>query len=224
MPKAAASNSGDRLDGRRADARGTAREKLLDSAVKVFAERGYRGTSVDLVAADAGVTKGALYWHFKDKEELLVALIDERVDRRIRDLSTITETAAKDETTAATVSAGLSALIDEQRRLMLLTHEYWSLAVRDPELRSRYVTRQRALRDAVSIALVSRHRTTGVPLNYPADRLATAIMALGNGLAMERIADPEETPPELFGEILDMLYDGLVYRAQVEPAEEAGSL
>lgn len=49
--------------------RGTARERLLDAAEQILAERGYRGASVDEVAAAAGVTKG-LYWNFARKHRL----------------------------------------------------------------------------------------------------------------------------------------------------------
>lgn len=204
-----------RRDGRRAEARGTAREKLLDSAAKVFAERGYRGTSADEVAADAGVTKGALYWHFKNKQELFFALIEERVDRRARALMQITETAAREQETAALVSRGITDVVTEERDLILLTHEYWSLAVRAPELLQRYVERQRSLTAALARALRARHETTGVPLSYPADLLASAIMALASGLAMDRIADPESVPTGLLGDMLTLLYDGLVHRAEV---------
>jgi AcrR family transcriptional regulator len=203
-----------RRDGRRAEARGTAREKLLDSAAKVFAERGYRGTSVDLVAEDAGVTKGALYWHFKNKEELFFALIGERVDRRARELMQITETAPGEQETAPTISRGIADLVDSEPGLILLTHEYWSLAVREPKLLARYVERQRSLTGALARTLEARHETTGVRLTFPAAKLATAIIALANGLAMDRIADPEAIPAELLGETLALIYDGLVHRAE----------
>jgi uncharacterized protein (TIGR02246 family) len=203
-----------RRDGRRAEVRGTAREMLLDSAAKVFAERGYRGTSVDLVAENAGVTKGALYWHFKNKEELFFALIDERVDRRARELMQVTETAPREHETAPTVSRGTAELVNAEPELILLTHEYWSLAVRQPQLLKRYVERQRSLTEALARALESRHETSGVPLTYPAGKLAAAIIALTNGLAMDRIADPEAVPSELLGETLALIYDGLVHRAE----------
>ncbi len=51
------------------------REQLLDSARKLFTEKGYRGTSTEEIAANAGLTKGALYFHFKSKEDILLALV-----------------------------------------------------------------------------------------------------------------------------------------------------
>jgi len=205
-----------RQDGRRAAARGTARERLLDAAATVFAERGYRAASVDDIAAAAGLTKGAVYWNFEGKEDLFLALIEERVDHRAHQLIGVTESAPREVATAPLVSRGLSSLVDEQQALVRLIGEYWGLAVRDEQLRKRYVERQRKLRDHLAGALEARHRTTGVPLTVPAERLATGIIALATGLAQERIADPEAAPEELLGEMLSLIYDGLVKRAEAQ--------
>src|SRR5436305_15217196 len=85
----AASRTRRRLDGRTRAARAEgreARDELLDAALRVFARRGYRQASVDEIAAEAGYSKGALYWHFPGKHELFVALIDERIDAPAREL------------------------------------------------------------------------------------------------------------------------------------------
>jgi len=50
------------------------REQLLDAAERVFREQGVAHTSLTQVAASAGVTRGAVYWHFKDKADLFVAM------------------------------------------------------------------------------------------------------------------------------------------------------
>jgi AcrR family transcriptional regulator len=79
---------GARLDGRTRAARvqgREAREELLTAALELFARRGYREASVDEIAAEAGYSKGALYWHFSDKEGLLMALLEERIDASTRD-------------------------------------------------------------------------------------------------------------------------------------------
>ena len=203
-----------KTDGRRTGHRGTARERLLDAAAEVFAERGYRATTVDDLAAAAGLTKGAVYWNFDSKEAVFSALIEERVDRRARDLMGVTEHSPRETATAPLISSGITSFADEQQALVLLLQEYWSLAVRDTALRDAYVERQRALRDRLAEALEARHRTTGVPLTFPAERLATGIIALATGLAQERIADPDGVPDDLLGELLSLFYDGLVHRAE----------
>lgn len=52
----------------------TARDRLLDAAVKLVREQGFAGTSVDQLCAEAGVTKGAFFHHFASKEALGVSL------------------------------------------------------------------------------------------------------------------------------------------------------
>ncbi len=55
------------------------RELLLDTAEKVFLERGVTRASLQDVASAAGVTRGAIYWHFKDKAELFNAMMDRAI-------------------------------------------------------------------------------------------------------------------------------------------------
>ncbi len=58
---------------------GATRAAILDAAEQVFLERGVARATLEQIARRAGVTRGAVYWHFRDKEELLVAM-RERVD------------------------------------------------------------------------------------------------------------------------------------------------
>jgi AcrR family transcriptional regulator len=50
------------------------RERIMDAATKLFAAQGFHGTSVDSIAAALGVTKPFIYYHFKDKAEILTAI------------------------------------------------------------------------------------------------------------------------------------------------------
>jgi len=51
------------------------RNRILDAAERVFSRRGVSRTSLDDVARAAGVTRGAIYWHFKDKADLFAAML-----------------------------------------------------------------------------------------------------------------------------------------------------
>ena len=61
------------------------RNQILDAAERVFSERGVSHTSLDDIAKAAGVTRGAIYWHFKNKSELFTAMVD-RVSLPIEDM------------------------------------------------------------------------------------------------------------------------------------------
>jgi AcrR family transcriptional regulator len=52
------------------------RERLLDAATRLFAERGYEGTSIEAVLEEAGASRGALYHHFTNKEDLFEAVLE----------------------------------------------------------------------------------------------------------------------------------------------------
>ena len=57
------------------------RRDLTDIAIDCFARFGYQATTIDRIAKAAGLTKGAIYYHFKDKEDLLFAAVKVRVSQ-----------------------------------------------------------------------------------------------------------------------------------------------
>src|SRR6516225_11435466 len=52
------------------------RERILDAATAIASERGYEGTSIALVSAKCGLPASSIYWHFKDKDDLIAAVIE----------------------------------------------------------------------------------------------------------------------------------------------------
>jgi len=59
------------------------REKLFQAAAEVFEEQGIGGASIEAIAAAAGLTRGAFYSNFADKDELIIAMLEDHVDRSI---------------------------------------------------------------------------------------------------------------------------------------------
>ncbi len=65
-----------------------ARSEIVSVAIDCFSRHGFQGTSIDRIARAAGLTKGALYYHFRDKEDLLFGALDDRIggfERRVVD-------------------------------------------------------------------------------------------------------------------------------------------
>lgn len=60
---------------RRADGE-QSRTRILDAATEIAAERGYEGTSIGAVSAKCGLPASSIYWHFKDKDDLIAAVIE----------------------------------------------------------------------------------------------------------------------------------------------------
>jgi AcrR family transcriptional regulator len=65
------------------------REQILSTAKRLFIQQGYYGLAMRQIAEALGVSKAALYYHFKDKEELLLAILDSYLDEMEADLARI---------------------------------------------------------------------------------------------------------------------------------------
>jgi AcrR family transcriptional regulator len=211
-------DTGSRLDGRTRAARAqgrAARDELLSAALRVFARRGYRDAGVDEIAAEAGYSKGALYWHFDGKEDLLLTLLDERVDTPMRDRFALLASAPPERDMSEEATRAFARQLDAEREALLLEREYWSLAIRDPELRARYAQRQEELRRDLAAGLEARARHLGTPdLAMSAEDVARIVMSIIGGLAVDELIEPGSVRPELLGEALATVYAGLVARAQ----------
>jgi AcrR family transcriptional regulator len=198
-----------------------ARDELLIAALRVFARRGYREAGVDEIAAEAGYSKGALYWHFSGKEELLMALIDERIDAPVRDRVALLASAPPDRDMSIEATRTFAQQLKQEREALLLEREYWTLAIRDRELRARYVERQAELRDALAAALEARARHLGTPnLPMPAQDVARIVMSIIGGLTTDELTEPGSVRPKLLGETLALIYAGLVAHAQATPRRQ----
>jgi AcrR family transcriptional regulator len=68
--------------GRRKRADGElSRERIIDAANEIAIERGYEGTSIGLVSKKCGLPASSIYWHFKDKDDLIAAVIERSFGR-----------------------------------------------------------------------------------------------------------------------------------------------
>ena len=70
------------------------RRKIIDSAVKLFSEIGYPATGLGDIIERAGLTKGALYYHFDSKESLATAIIEEGSANLVNTFRSITDASA----------------------------------------------------------------------------------------------------------------------------------
>ena len=89
------------------------RQRLLDVGLRLFANRGYAGTSVQDITDEAQVTKPMLYYYFGNKEGLFQALVDHAMDERLRLMQ---EAAPPEKPTVDQLADIVAALTDFARR------------------------------------------------------------------------------------------------------------
>ena len=104
---------------------------MLRAAAEVFSKRGFKDASVDEIAARAGYSKGALYWHFKSKDALFFALMDATVDAPAHEMIELFKSAPPEQDMAPEGSRRFVELVREQRELLLLCLLYTSPSPRD---------------------------------------------------------------------------------------------
>ncbi len=194
----------------RDEQRALTRRRLIDAAEAVFAHSGFHGASVEEIAREAGATTGALYSNFAGKEDLFLALFEERIATDVGDYSQIVAAGATLEEQARQAGDHWMQILRERPAYFPLLIEFWAYAVRVPRLRERLGERFAALRSATARMVLEGAGQMGLPPNAEAGELvATVINALGNGLALEKLADPDAVPDALFGDILVLILQAL---------------
>jgi AcrR family transcriptional regulator len=197
------------------------RECLLHSAARVFAKRGMYGASVDDVAEDAGFSKGAVYANFKNKEDLFLAMVEERfaergaeMNRRIREEGEVVEQAQE-----ASVE-----FVEDLRRdpeWQRLFFEMCAYAGRNEEFRKQLVVRWQGLGKVIAGALQQRMEKMEGEHIVPYDHIAMMLFAMANGFALEKLLSPEDVDDEVYGTMLTIFFLGL--KALSEQHEEAAA-
>ena len=181
------------------------RERLIDAAAIVFAQRGFETATLDEVAAAAGYTKGAVYSNFASKTDLFIALIERRIEVQAAEHSRRFE--GQD---LAAVARGLADESHEdpesERQWLLLAMEFWLHAMRDDRARVLMAEQYERARSFVSAELIERvYRTLGQEPPMPPRDIAIVIESVGIGLAIQAALDPGAVRMSLQGEVIARL-------------------
>jgi AcrR family transcriptional regulator len=190
---------------RRGERRLITRAQLLDAAERVFARDGLRGASVDAIALEAGYSTGAVYSNFKGKEDLFLTLVEERIDPRLESVYEAMEAELAAGVPPLKAAQRFVSMLRGQREAFLLLIDFWAQAARDPTTAERFAQRHARLRATVGQLLSSAAPERTAEAGLPTDQLATVLIALANGLAVEFLADPDSVPDELLGHAIGAL-------------------
>lgn len=188
----------------REESRQLTRTRVLEAAAKVFARDGFHETSVEVIAEEAGFSRGAVYSNFESKEDLFLALLNDRLEAETRLLQTIF---AQAQTASARLKAMQehTSLLNQDQTWCLLVMEFRLSALRSPHLRVRLAEIDQARRRAVADLLTRHYQEQENPLPMLAEDFAAALLAQGDGLALHHLISPQAVPHDLFGTMLHLL-------------------
>jgi AcrR family transcriptional regulator len=203
----------------RKESQARTRSKLLEAAGKVFACRGLEKATVDEVAGEAGYTKGAFYANFKSKEELFLAMLDEKFAARLEELDAVLESGASVEDQARRAGQDFAQYVAADPDWSRLFFEFAVQAMRDDEFRQELVTRHRTIRARIADGFRSHKETIGGEPPIPAEQVAMMTYAMADGFALARILEPEDVPDDLFGTMLAVFFTGLAVMTREAAAQ-----
>ena len=194
----------------RAEQQAQTRERLLAAAERVFARHGYGGASIDLIAAEAGYSKGAIYSNFESKEEVFLALARVYMERAMTELEEIVR--SEPARLQDALSAWLQAMHVDGDCLLLVT-ELQLQARRSPAFAEQYYALQQKQTRAMATALERLFKGLSSPMPMDAMDLADALIALTHGITLQR-PDPKSGAASDAGRVIDKLLKSLLRRGK----------
>jgi AcrR family transcriptional regulator len=196
------------------------RTLLMKAAAKVCAKRGLQQASIDEVAEEAGYTKGAFYANFASKEELFLAMLDERFGEELERIEQALRADRPPDEAARAAGESFMSFMRSDPEWERLYLEFVGYAARDDEFRQELLTRLRAM-DA-RLAEIYRRWTEEIGITPPIPieeiTLMTSIMA--DGFLLRQQLDPA-LGGELYGKMLATFMLGLKERARSGEAQTA---
>ena len=190
------------------------REMILEAAFRVFAEKGYASTTMDAVAAEANLTKGAVYWHFENKKELFRELMRRRSSEGIM--------IADERINVAFAASGgdplslLAALIGRQIDISKDEQDWWRLdfeflsETRDEQLRQTLAQGMRDLLAGNEKKIQALQASGALSKDIDVNAISILWQSMLIGLGYLAILDPETiSNGDLGSRIADSLWSGL---------------
>jgi AcrR family transcriptional regulator len=178
------------------------RELLLRAAVQVFARVGYEKAQVEEIADAAGFSKGALYAHFKSKEELFLALYKEKtVSYQAKLRHTLDSAPTREKKIAAFRSFYID--LSKEKEWALIVLEVKLFITRYPEVKERLRQVDEHIGDSIEEAL------TGL-FGNPARAAGEALGGIFSALVLEADLEPEVLPERKMRAMLGIIFDALL--------------
>ena len=193
----------------REDSQKQTRARLLDSAQEIFARNGFAGASVDQIAEHAGYSKGAVYSNFESKEALFLELLKEHMSQELQELRALLDRSGSAREILHALKKKYSSL-ERQVALAMLSSEFQLQAGRRPEFAEPFAALYRDQRKAIAGLVNLVAEKAGVPAPANAMAIATSLMGLTHGIALQRAADPESVPAATAGRAIEIFLSAVL--------------
>ena len=164
-------------------------QRILAAARRLVAQRGVERSHVVDIAREAGFARGLVTYYFGTKDRLLAEVMDADAQARLERLHELAGGAGSLEDLLDGMQEALCDFLDNGAHVAM--QELGTLALRNAEIRARQARIRSSYRAALAAVLVDKQRQGIVALRADARDVAAVLIALGQGLATETLADPD---------------------------------
>ena len=172
-----------RLEGEKA-------QRIVAAMRQSVAARGAAASTFDIVAREAGVSRGLLHYYFGSKERLLVEVVRRDCDTRIAALEERLEAAGSVDEIIGSLVQSLRAFVAEEAPQAVL-YEMISASRHSDEIQAELAELYDRWREHLAESLRGKEKQGVVQLAADAESVASLLFALGDGLGMQLMADPD---------------------------------
>ncbi|MHB2166916.1 TetR/AcrR family transcriptional regulator [Alsobacter sp. R-9] len=163
------------------------RNLILDAAERCFVRAGFHRTTMQDVAAEAGMSAGNLYRYFPSKEAIVSGLSERDREELAGDFATI---ATADDFLAAFEAMGRKHLIEEPREKAILVMEIWSEATRNPQIALQCGGFESAAMQHMFAVFTKAQAQGAIAPSVDIDMAIRVTMTMADGLFKRRALDP----------------------------------
>jgi AcrR family transcriptional regulator len=171
------------------------REQILEAAMACFAQHGYRATSMEDIVHQSGLSVGAIYTYFPSKEELFLALADQR-SKQVLDMlgELFRQPVPMAYKAQAAVDYFFQQLATEDDPYTRASLEFWSEASKSDRLRVRHAERCGLIRQFFHWVLSEAQHSGELRPDVDVPAVAELLMALHDGLMMLHLSGVRTVP------------------------------
>ncbi|MDX1891739.1 TetR/AcrR family transcriptional regulator [Mycolicibacterium sp. 050158] len=172
----------------RAEQRELTRQRLVDAAGKVFGRLGFEASPIDLIAEEAGFSRGAFYSNYQSKDELFLELLGRHLDAEIATLGHALDRIASARELAPAIERRYR-VIGQDASWCLLSTEFQLYAMRGGAKADEFADLYESYRRRLGELIASHFTRLGIQSALSPYEFGVSQIALAHGLALQRAAD-----------------------------------
>jgi AcrR family transcriptional regulator len=185
--------------------------KILDAAEAVFSEQGFEKTQLEEVAARAGFTRGAIYAHYASKEDLFLALVEQRVLIRFKRIQQVIEAEPVIAKRPGIFREWIAAQADDHTGTLMLEFKLYSL--RRPESREKLLHMYELMVRTSGYDFIESlfGANLGKSERAAAERRLVILGAILSAISLESLFRPKLMSRQHVQPVLDELFKALIH-------------